>query len=104
MDSNVSAWSTGGSIFTFASLYVLFIAVAAALYVVYTRPNFFPGHRTGTLKYPAIHTPQPGLPTHVAAPAVPPRLRSPDQPAPTDRPTDRPASADRPAGTEDAEE
>lgn len=101
MDSNVSAWTTGASIFTFASLYVLFIAVAAALYVLYTRPNFFPGHRTGTLKYPAIHTPQPGLPTHVAdAPAVSPRPRSPDQPAPTDRP----ASPDRPSGTEDAEE
>jgi hypothetical protein len=62
MDSNISAWSTGGAVFTFAALYVLFIAVAAALYIVYTRPSISAGHRPGTAKRPVIHTPQPGVP------------------------------------------
>jgi hypothetical protein len=72
MDSNVSAWTTGAAVFTFASLYILFVAVAAALYVLYTRPGTVPGHRAGTLKRPVIHTARPGLPIHVAdAPSTP---------------------------------
>jgi len=67
VDSNVSAWTVGSSIFTFASLYILFIAVAAALYIVYTKPEFFPGHRAGTPERPAIYTPRPGVPASDAA-------------------------------------
>lgn len=62
MDSNISAWTAGGSIFTFASLFALFIAVAAALYVMYTKPGVAPGHRTGVPERPAIYSPRPGLP------------------------------------------
>lgn len=62
MDSNISAWTVGGSIFTFASLYVLFIAVAAALYVAYTKPGVTPGHRTGFPERPAVYSSRPGLP------------------------------------------
>jgi hypothetical protein len=71
MDSNISAWSAGGAVFTFASLYILFIAVAAALYVIYTKPGTFPGHRAGTPERPAIQTPRPGLPSNgVKAPST----------------------------------
>jgi hypothetical protein len=63
MDSNVSAWTTGASVFTFASLYILFIGVAAALYIVYTKPGLIPGRRPNGTERSAIHTPQPGKPT-----------------------------------------
>ena len=69
MDSNVSAWTLGGSIFTFAPLYLLFIAVAAALYVVYTKPGVFPGHKAGSVEHPAIQTVVPGQPTKAASEA-----------------------------------
>jgi hypothetical protein len=66
VDSNVSAWTLGGSIFTFAPLYLLFIAVAAALYVVYTKPGVFPGHKAGSVEHPAIQTAVPGKPLPAA--------------------------------------
>ena len=44
-DSAGGAWSFGGSILTFAFPMILFIVVAAALYVLYTKPEFVPGHR-----------------------------------------------------------
>ena len=40
-----SAWSYGASILTFVFPELLFIAVAAALYVLYTKPHLVPGHR-----------------------------------------------------------
>jgi hypothetical protein len=42
-------WSYGGAILTFAFPMILFIAVMAALYVVYTKPETVPGrfHETG---------------------------------------------------------
>ncbi len=39
------AWSFGSSILTFAFPMILFIVVACALYVIYTRPQMVPGHR-----------------------------------------------------------
>ena len=45
MNSNVSAWTFGGSILSFAFPMLLFIVVAGALYVLYTKPEFVPGHR-----------------------------------------------------------
>lgn len=62
MDSNVSAWTTGASVFTFAPLYILFIAVAAGLWVLYTKPGLVPGRRRGGADRPVTFTPQPGKP------------------------------------------
>ena len=39
-------WSLAGSILTFAIPVGLFVAVAAILYFLYTRPHAVPGHRT----------------------------------------------------------
>jgi hypothetical protein len=43
--ANGSDWSLGGSILTFAFPMALFIAVGAALWVLYTKPHVVPGHR-----------------------------------------------------------
>jgi hypothetical protein len=45
VDGNTSAWSFGGSMITFVFPMILFIAVAAALYVLYTKPEIVPGRR-----------------------------------------------------------
>ena len=42
-DSPGGAWSFGGSILTFAFPMILFIVVAVALYVLYTKPEIVPG-------------------------------------------------------------
>lgn len=42
--STGSAWSLGGSILTFAFPMILFLVVAAALFVAYTKPSVVPGH------------------------------------------------------------
>ncbi|MGH3218265.1 MAG: hypothetical protein ACRDPY_05970, partial [Streptosporangiaceae bacterium] len=39
-----SAWSFGGSILTFLFPEILFVLVACALYVLYTKPEMVPGH------------------------------------------------------------
>lgn len=57
-------WSFGGSILTFAFPMLLFIVVAVALYVLYTKPAAVPGRRsTSTLEHPVSYTPIPGTPT-----------------------------------------
>ena len=63
MNSNVSAWTFGGSILSFAFPMLLFIVVAGALYVLYTKPEFVPGHRAPGLERPVSYTPVPGKPT-----------------------------------------
>jgi hypothetical protein len=40
-----SDWSYGASILTFVFPELLFLAVAGALYVLYTKPHLVPGHR-----------------------------------------------------------
>ncbi len=55
-----SAWSFGGSILTFAFPMILFIVVAVALYVLYTRPEFVPGHRPDRWERPVSYTAVPG--------------------------------------------
>ena len=62
MNSNVSAWTFGGSILTFAFPMLLFIVVAGALYVLYTKPEFVPGHRAPGLERPVSYTAVPGKP------------------------------------------
>ena len=55
-------WSFGGSILTFVFPMLLFIVVAAALYVLYTKPTVVPGHRTSPVQRPVSHTAIPGIP------------------------------------------
>jgi hypothetical protein len=62
VNSNVSAWTFGGSILSFAFPMLLFIVVAGALYVLYTKPEFVPGHRAPGLERPVSYTPVPGKP------------------------------------------
>jgi hypothetical protein len=64
-------WSFGGSILTFAFPMLLFITVAAALYILYTKPTSVPGHRTSTAEHPVSYTAIPGAPTAPEAPGNP---------------------------------
>jgi len=52
-----SAWSLGGSILTFAFPMILFLAVAVALFVAYTKPSVVPGHDEQTGARPIGFTP-----------------------------------------------
>jgi hypothetical protein len=58
-----SAWTFGGSILTFAFPMILFIAVAATLWVLYTKPELVPGRPAGAVERPVSYTPVPGQPT-----------------------------------------
>jgi hypothetical protein len=51
-----SDWTYGASILTFAFPMALFVAVAAALYVLYTKPHLVPGHRYNMLMRPITGT------------------------------------------------
>ena len=62
-DTAGGAWTFGGSILTFAFPMILFIAVAGALYVLYTKPELVPGHRAPGVERPVSHTAVPGTPT-----------------------------------------
>jgi hypothetical protein len=61
-DSAGGAWSYGGSILTFAFPMILFVAVACALYVAYTKPELVPGHRNPTAQRAMTYTAVPGPP------------------------------------------
>ncbi len=65
-DSAGGAWTFGGSILTFAFPMILFIVVAVALYVLYTKPEVVPGHRAPGLERPVSYTSIPGEPTAAA--------------------------------------
>ena len=69
--SGDSAWSYGGSILTFAFPMILFIVVAVALYVLYTKPEIVPGHRTPSAEHPVSYTAIPGTPTVTGVPGSP---------------------------------
>jgi hypothetical protein len=76
-DGPGGAWTFGGSILTFAFPMILFIVVAGALYVLYTKPEFTPGHRAPRLERPVSYTAVPGLPTgHPATAAAAGHLAS----------------------------
>jgi hypothetical protein len=62
-DSPSGAWSTGAAILTFVFPMLLFIAVAAALYVLYTKPEVVPGHQVPSRERPVSYTAVPGEPT-----------------------------------------
>ena len=53
-DSAGGAWTFGGSILTFVFPMILFIVVATALYVAYTKPELVPGHRNPAAERPVI--------------------------------------------------
>jgi hypothetical protein len=70
-DSPGGAWSFGGSILTFAFPMILFIVVAVALYVLYTKPEVVPGHRTPSVERPVSYTAIPGSPAATEVPSAP---------------------------------
>ena len=55
------AWSSGAAILTTVFPMLLFIVVAGALYILYTKPEVAPGHRSSTR--PISYTSIPGEPT-----------------------------------------
>ena len=59
-DSAGVAWTFGASILSFAFPMLLFMVVAAWLYVTYTKPELVPGHRNLSTERPIIHTLVPG--------------------------------------------
>jgi hypothetical protein len=59
-DGAGGAWTFGGSILTFAFPMILFIVVAGALYVLYTKPESVPGHRVPGLQRSVSYTAMPG--------------------------------------------
>ena len=61
-DSAGSAWTFGASILSFAFPMILFIVVASTLYVLYTKPEYIPGHPAPGLERPVSYTPVPGHP------------------------------------------
>jgi hypothetical protein len=69
MDSNISAWTAGAGGFTFAALYILFLAGAAALWMLYTKPVVTPGHSANARARAVTATPRPGQPS--SGPAAP---------------------------------
>lgn len=68
-----SDWTYGASILTFVFPELLFLAVAGALYVLYTKPHLVPGHRYQLQLRPttATATPETAAP---ARPAMPPAV------------------------------
>jgi len=76
-DSAGGAWSFGSSILTFAFPMILFIVVAVALYVLYTKPEVVPGHRTPSVERPVSYTAIPGTPAAAEVPSAPGAPASP---------------------------
>ena len=92
-DSAGGAWSFGSSILTFAFPMILFIVVAVALYVLYTKPEVVPGHRVPSVERPVSYTAIPGTPAASEAPGSPASAAG----APA-APTSPAAAAGSPAG------
>ena len=107
-DSAGSAWTFGGSILTFAFPMILFIVVAVALYVVYTKPESVPGRWVHGAERSVSYTSVPGQPkADGEAPAVPADAASPTRaemagPAPAEPTGTAAAAADEPTGTGEA--
>jgi hypothetical protein len=96
-DSAGSAWTFGASILSFAFPMILFIVVASALYVLYTKPEFVPGHPAPGLARPVSYTPVPGPP---AVSHETPATSAAETPPAAET---APAAAGEAAETEDAE-
>jgi hypothetical protein len=91
-DTAGGAWTFGGSILTFVFPMLLFVVVAIALYVVYTKPETVPGRWVHGAERSVSYTPIPGQPSAPGAEMAGPA------PAGTTETT-----ADEPAGTGAAE-
>ena len=104
-----SAWTFGGSILTFAFPMILFIVVAVALYVLYTKPEVVPGHQVRPPERSVSYTPMPGTPSAAASgPGTGPAAEtSAAETSAAETSADQAgagqASADETAGTGDAE-
>ena len=98
-DSAGGAWSFGSSILTFAFPMILFIAVAAWLYVTYTKPELVPGHRNLSVERPIIHTQVPGTPP----PPSPVNDQKADQNSADQNSADQNSAGQNKARTEDGE-
>lgn len=73
-------WSFGGSILTFAFPMLLFIGVAVALYVLFTKPAAVPGRQSSsTAEHPVSYTPIAGPRPATEVPGNP--ELGPDNPA-----------------------
>ena len=68
-----SDWTYGASILTFVFPELLFIGVAGALYVLYTKPHLVPGHRYQLQLRPTTATAAPGT-AGQARPDMPPAV------------------------------
>ena len=68
-----SDWTYGASILTFVFPELLFIGVAGALYVLYTKPHLVPGHRYQLQLRPTTATAAPET-AAPARPAMPPAV------------------------------
>ena len=66
-------WTYGAAILTFAFPMLLFIAVAGALYVLYTKPHLVPGHRYQLQLRPTTATAAPET-APPARPGMPPAV------------------------------
>lgn len=78
VDGDTSAWTFGGSILTFAFPMLLFIVVAVALYIVYTKPQLVPGHRPPTDERPVSYTAMPGKPAQTQPAQTQPAQAKPE--------------------------
>ena len=76
--ASTSAWSFGGSILTFAFPMILFIVVACALYIAYTKPELVPGHRNPAAERPVSYTAVPGEPSAAHGDEQPPAKHEPE--------------------------
>lgn len=65
------AWSSGGAILTFVIPMVVFIVVAAGLYIWYTKPSIVPGRRRPNAEHPVSYTSVPGSPLVTEVPNNP---------------------------------
>jgi hypothetical protein len=69
-DSAGGAWSFGGSILTFVFPMILFVVVACALYVAYTKPELVPGHRNPAAQRAVTYTAVAGPPPADGPPQI----------------------------------
>jgi hypothetical protein len=65
-------WTYGAAILTFAFPVALFIVVASALYILYTKPHLVPGHKYNMVLSSASDTPVAGTPRPVGTAEQPP--------------------------------
>jgi hypothetical protein len=82
-DSAGGAWSFGSSILTFAFPMILFIVVALALYILYTKPEVVPGHRIPSVERPVSYTAIPGTPAATEVPGTPAAAAGTPAPGPS---------------------